>query len=72
MAARPLDAPGAVSDGGAGSEAPAGQGHRQPGPGKPAATRPGSILREELPAVTLLVVLYMLQGVPLGLSMGSM
>ncbi|EFN53476.1 hypothetical protein CHLNCDRAFT_11505, partial [Chlorella variabilis] len=28
--------------------------------------------RDELPAVVLLVVLYMLQGVPLGLSMGSM
>ena len=32
----------------------------------------GSVLREELPAVVLLVTLYMLQGVPLGLSMGSM
>lgn len=72
MAAPPLDALGAVSDGGAGSEAPAGKGHRQPGPGKPAPNQPSRILREELPAVTLLVVLYMLQGVPLGLSMGSM
>ncbi len=31
-----------------------------------------SSLLDELPAVVLLVVLYMLQGVPLGLSMGSM
>jgi hypothetical protein len=37
-----------------------------------AAHRPSSLLRDELPAVVLLVVLYMLQGVPLGLSMGSM
>jgi hypothetical protein len=34
--------------------------------------RRSSLLRDELPAVVLLVVLYMLQGVPLGLSMGSM
>lgn len=37
-----------------------------------AAHRPSSLLRDELSAVVLLVVLYMLQGVPLGLSMGSM
>lgn len=39
---------------------------------EPAAPRRPSSLRDELPAVVLLVVLYMLQGVPLGLSMGSM
>ena len=38
---------------------------------RPASRKP-SLLRDELPAVVLLVVLYMLQGVPLGLSMGSM
>ena len=43
---------------------------RQAAGGHGAARGPG--LRGELGNVVLLVVLYMLQGVPLGLSMGSM
>lgn len=68
MAAPPPDGPGNCIDGGAA----AGRRGGEPGAGVPAASHPGSVLRDEFPAVVLLVVLYMLQGVPLGLSMGSM
>lgn len=58
-----VDAPKSAGIAAAGAEAAAAE--RKAAPGK-------SSLVDELPAVVLLVVLYMLQGVPLGLSMGSM
>lgn len=39
--------------------------------GRKASSHDGPTLREEMPNMVLLVILYMLQGVPLGLSLGS-